>query len=77
MKNLKTQQKLNIITTALIVLNAVLAVLSTAFYILAPLIIFISFIPIILSIISIRIKRNTWGTVLLVISILILIIFVL
>ena len=78
-------RRLNIIATALIITNIALfagfgmyALLATIaiFDGLMPVFIGVMFLtPVILSILSVRTKRNTWGTVLIVISILTLIFF--
>ena len=65
---------LNIIATILIIIYLILFI--PALLILSWFALFIYIIPIILSIISIRIKRNTWGITLLIISSLKTILFV-
>jgi len=75
---METYKKLNIIAATLLILNVILALLFvTKFPILILLLIFISVISIILTIISICKKRSAFGTVLLVISILMTFLFVL
>gem|GEM_PF-6771461 len=75
---METHKKLHITAATLLILNVILALFFvTKFPILILLLIFISVISMILTIISICKKRSTFGTVLLLISILMTFLFIL